>query len=184
MAAFALLFCLAGTELHAQGDGISERDQQELRGVVLTLDSITMLVKTQEAYVNLLRTDAEFRAMQKESDADDDGGGDFSIDRMAASLEKLPPKAKAAVSSQGLTPRQYAVLTMAAMVNGMAYAGVGNGLQKGPLPPGATKTNIEFMQKNANHPLFQQWRKLIEEMDALEGGDRDEDEEHDDNDEN
>ena len=163
-----------GTDLRAQGDGLSEKDQSELRGVVLTLESLTKLVKTQEAYVKLLRTDAQFRARMKEPG--DDGDSKYSIDGVAALFEKLPPKAKAAITSQGLTPRQYAVLTMAALVNGIAYAGSGTSRKDGPLPPGATMANIEFVRKHANHPVVGQWRQLVGEMEELEGGDEDEDE--------
>lgn len=162
--------------LCGQFGGLSEQDEQELKSVVLTVDSLTKLVKTLEAYVGLLRTDTELREMQQAT-AEEDDEGSFSIDAMANGLEQLPPRVMAALTSQGLTPRQYSVLTMTALVNGIAYAGSGTSNRSGPLPPGATAGNIEFIQQHANSPILQQWRQLVMEMDELEGGDEDDEEE-------
>ena len=82
----AVALLSAGAGVNAQSDGLSEKDQKELRGVVLKLESVTKLIKTLQAYVNLLRTDAALRVLMKEAGDDDEGG--FSIDgRAAASVQ-------------------------------------------------------------------------------------------------
>ena len=153
-----------------QGGGLSPKDEAELKAVTLTMDTVAKLVNTIEAYVNLMKTDEEFLEFVREAGTEDEEGAGLSIDGLAAELGRLPAGGRAALTSQGLTIRQYVVLTLTAAMNGMAYAGSGTGRTDGPLPPGATRANIDFIRANADTPLFATYRALLAEMEELEDG--------------
>lgn len=152
-----------------QGGGLSPKDEAELKAVTLTMDSVEKLVKTLEAYVNLLKTDEEFLEFIREAGVEEEGDG-LSIDGLAADMAKLPAKGQAALTSQGITIRQYVVLTLASVMNGMGSAASGMGRTDGPLPPGATRANIDFLRANADNPLFAKYRALLAELEELEDG--------------
>ncbi len=169
-AMFVTISLLMPVHLFGQGGGLSPKDEAELKAVTLTMGSVEKLVKTMEAYVNLLKTDEEFLEFIREAGAEEEGEDGFSIDGLATEMGRLPAKGQAALTSQGLTIRHYVVLTVTSVMNGMGDAGSSGGRTDGPLAPGATRANIDFIRANADNPLFAKYRALLEEMEELEDG--------------
>ena len=66
---------------------------------------------------------------------------------MRASLASTPyPKAKAAIESAGMTPREYLVFSFSLFQSGMAAWALSQ--PGGTLPPGVSKANVDFYRSH------------------------------------
>src|SRR5262245_36134477 len=80
------------------------------------------------------------------SDACDDEGTEAqSLDDMAAKLDAVPG-ASAAIRSAGMTSREYVLFSLSLLQNGLAAWAVSQ--PGGKLPPGVSRTNVDFMKKH------------------------------------
>jgi hypothetical protein len=85
--------------------------------------------------------------------ADEDGGADAgpagpaSIAELARRVDSTPALA-AAVRGVGLSSREYAIATLALAHAGGLAAKFVEGQPRGPLPPGVSKHNLDFVLQN------------------------------------
>lgn len=124
---------LAAASLFPAGALAQDRDAKEVNAYVLTEGG---LAKYAQATRNL-----NAAAQQIRGSCDDDGEGSQSIDASVARINGIP-KAKAAIQSAGMTPREYVVFGWALLQTGMASWGLGQ--PGGKLPPGVSMANIKF----------------------------------------
>lgn len=129
----AAIALLASATSIAQG--FAERDSREIGSYVLTDAG---LAKYQQAIKNL---GPLARGMADDCGNDDDSVGAKSLDEMVARVEAVPG-VKAAITSAGLTTRDYLVFTLSLFQNGMAAWALSQ--PGGKLPAGTSMANVNF----------------------------------------
>lgn len=138
---FALLAAMFGPQAHAAGGG--DADLRELSRYTLTMADIR---KYAAANANLAKHP---KAEENEDGEDDEDSDNESLDVMAARIAKIP-EARKAIEAAGLTPRQYAVITMALFQASMAQFAVEQGADPAKVARDASvnPANIRFVKEN------------------------------------
>ncbi len=114
-----------------------DRDTQEIQRYVLTEAA---LAKYKQAARKLATLPAEATG------ACDDGDAAQSIAEVAARLDAVPA-AKSAITSAGMTTREYVVFSFSLINNGLAAWAVSQ--PGGKLPPGTSQANVDFYKRHA-----------------------------------
>ena len=124
-----LVACFAPAPAMGQ-NGLSAADTREIGAYVLTEGA---LAKYTQAAGNLSKLDKIPGLC-----ADDD------TDSLAAMVKRVDgvPAARNAITSAGLTTREFVVFTVAMFTNGFAALAP----QGTPVPPGASKANVDFFR--------------------------------------
>ncbi len=138
---FALLAATFGPQVQAAGGG--DADLRELSRYTLTMADIR---KYAAANANLAKHP---KAEENEDSEDDEDSDNESLDEMAARIAKMP-EARKAIEAAGLTPRQYAVITMALFQASMAQFAVEQGADPAKVAREASvnPANIRFVKEN------------------------------------
>jgi hypothetical protein len=141
----------------------ADRDSREISSYVLTEAG---LAKFTEATRNL---GASAKKMSSECT---DAEGPASLDAAVARLDAVPG-AKAAITSAGMSTREYLVFTWSIFQNGMAAWALDQ--PGGKLPPGVAKANVDFYR---SHEAAIKKLGLEAESDGCKDEDRPEDPEN------
>lgn len=138
---FALVAVVFGQQAHAAGGG--DADLRELSRYTLTMADIR---KYAAANANLAKLP---KAEENEDSEDDEDSDNESLDQMAARIGKMP-EARKAIEGAGLTPRQFAVITMALFQASMAQFAVEQGADPAKVARDASvnPANIRFVKEN------------------------------------
>ncbi len=138
---FALVAALFGQQAQAAGGG--DADLRELSRYTLTMADIR---KYAAANANLAKLP---KAEENEDSDDDEDSDNESLDQMAARIGKMP-EARKAIEGAGLTPRQFAVITMALFQASMAQFAVEQGADPAKVARDASvnPANIRFVKEN------------------------------------
>ncbi|HTU64963.1 MAG TPA: hypothetical protein VMF52_03345 [Steroidobacteraceae bacterium] len=134
--ALLVVAAICGQPTHAAPSG--DADLRELSRYELTM---TDMRKFAAANANLAKT---------ERNEDDEGGSDKeSLDDMAARIAKIP-EARKAIEAAGLTPRQYAVITMALFQAAFAQYAVDQGADPAKVArdAGVNPANLRFVKEH------------------------------------
>jgi hypothetical protein len=113
---------------------LANRDAKEIGAYVLTEAG---LAKYTQAVKNL---GPLTKQMANNCGEDDDSDEAKSLDETAARVDKIPG-VHAAITSAGMTTREYLVFTFSLFQNGMAAWALGQG---GNPPPGTSMANVKF----------------------------------------
>lgn len=113
-----------------------DRDTQEVQRYVLT---DAALAKYKAATKKLV-------ALPGSESSCDDEDNSGTIAEAVAKLDSIPA-AKAAVTSSGMTTREYVVFSFAILHNGLAAWAVSQ--PGGSLPPGISQANVDFVNRHA-----------------------------------
>ena len=109
----------SGEAAGATATGSAAADLGELRDYELTMDRIDRFF---EAQLNVARAASRMTPAERDAMADDaSDSANASLDDMAANIERHPV-VRDAIEDAGLSPREYATLTMAMMQAGMAMS--------------------------------------------------------------
>ena len=138
---FALVALAFGQKAHAAGGG--DADLRELSRYTLTMADIR---KYAAANANLAKLP---KAEENEDSEDDEDSDNESLDQMAARIGKMP-EARKAIEAAGLSPRQFAVITMALFQASMAQFAVEQGADPAKVAKDASvnPANIRFVKEN------------------------------------
>lgn len=128
----AVVLFVSGTSLASD---FPDRDAKEIGSYVLTEAG---LAKYQQAIKNL---GPLARGMADDCGSDDDSVEANSLDQMVARVEAVPG-VKAAITTAGLTTREYLVFTLSLFQNGMAAWALAQ--PGGKLPAGTSMANVNF----------------------------------------
>jgi hypothetical protein len=124
--------------------GASAADQKELFNYTLTMDKIHKLGDAMKDMEALQKSNPE---LDKSISSDDSEG---SLDQLAAKIQKYPPVV-AVLKKDGLTPREYIVVTMTLIQASLAVGLKKAGTYK-DYPPKmlelVSQTNLTFLEKN------------------------------------
>ncbi len=123
------------TFLLPQAGAAQDADTQEVQRYVLT----------DAAFAKFKQATNKLAALpdRMATDCDDDSP---TIAKGVANIEATPG-AKAAISSAGMTPREYTVFAWSLVHNGLAAWAVSQ--PGGKLPPGTNPANVDFCKKHA-----------------------------------
>jgi hypothetical protein len=116
----------------------SDSDHREVSAYALTEAGLAKFTK---ATKNL----ASVPGACKDEGNDDGQSGKQSIDEMVAEINATAG-AQAAIRSAGLTTREYVVFMFSMLQNGMAAWALSQ--PGGKLPPGVSKSNVDFYNKH------------------------------------
>ncbi len=138
---FALLAAVLAQPVQAAGGG--DADLRELSRYTLTMADIRRYAA---ANANLAK---QPKAEEDEDSEDDESSDNESLDQMAARIAKMP-EARKAIEAAGLTPRQYAVITMALFQASMAQFAVEQGADPAKVARDASvnPANIRFVKEH------------------------------------
>jgi len=115
---------------------LADRDTKEIGAYVLTEAGLAKYTKAVKNLGPLTKQ------MANNCGEDDDSDEAKSLDETAARVDKLPG-VHAAITSAGMTTREYLVFTFSLFQNGVAAWALGQG---GKLPPGTSMANVKFYQ--------------------------------------
>ena len=135
--------------------GSPDKDSREISSYVLTEAA---LAKYSRASANL--GDLSKQVASSCDDSESAGSLDASVARINAN-----PKAKAAIESAGMTPREYLVFSFSLFQSGMAAWALSQ--PGGTLPPGVSKANVDFYRSHE-----QALKKLAPQQGSDTCGDR------------
>ena len=130
----ASVICLAPAVSTAQG--FPDRDAREISSYALTEAA---LAKYSQASASL--GDLSKQVASNCDDSESARSLDASVARINAN-----PKAKAAIQSAGMTPREYLVFSFSLFQSGMAAWALSQ--PGGTLPPGVSKANVDFYRSH------------------------------------
>ena len=118
----------------------------KIRAEIDLLEQKDTLTAAEEARLEKLLAQAE--ALDEEIDREVGLNANGSIDDIVARIERQP-EAKAALTKEGLTPRDFAktllTLLQAAMIQGFSQGGK---VDMAKLPPGVNPANIKFVEEH------------------------------------
>lgn len=149
-----VLFMLGGVRpLQAQG-GAKDADVKAIQSYRLTESGLSKFMQATRNIAQAAKAHPEIANEQE------DDGSDKSLDDMVAIYDRHP-EIKHAITSTGMTSRDYVLFTFA-----MFQAGMAAGVQQmgGKLPEGVSGQNIEFYKKHEA-----ELKKFGEEMQKMEG---------------
>jgi len=139
--------CAAGAQTKAGAaqkgatKGASDADQQELFKYVLTMDKIQKIGTSMHSLTDLAK---------KHPELENESSSSATLDDMVQKFQKYPD-AVAVLTKNGLTPREFAVGTMALMQAGMAVGMKKSGMYK-EYPPQMLKVvsgpNLTFVEQH------------------------------------
>lgn len=136
------LFALAGST------AAQDADTKEIAAYRFTDATLAKYVKASRALAALGRP-TPVDTSDNERDEEDEGGGGnegMSIAEITAKYDSIP-EARRAITSAGLTTREYVVFTFALFQAGMAaFVVEQQGWNK--LPPNVARSNVEFYQRH------------------------------------
>ncbi len=135
----AALVCLSAFAV-AQTPNKATKDEKEIAAFKLTTEGFTKYSKAVAAMSELEKKDPSFKEKHESSDSQ-------TIDETVQQFERTP-QAMSALKSAGLTPRQFVLTTYALVVNAIVLAFKQQPGMMKELPAGASKENIEFMEKH------------------------------------
>ena len=126
----------------------SPQDQKIIGEYRLTQPTFSKFAKATENYIAVLKDDPsllkQFRDEASEQSEEAAGAPAFSIDGIASDFERLPALRRA-ITSAGLTPREFATISLAAAFANLAR----HSLEQGSTKPSAVeRDNIELLKKN------------------------------------
>ena len=131
-AASVLLFA----PLVSVAQGFPDRDTREISSYALT----------EAALANYTQASANLGDLSKQvASRCDDSEGAGSLDASVARIN-ANPRAKAAIESAGMTPREYLVFSFSLFQSGMAAWALSQ--PGGTLPPGVSKANVDFYRSH------------------------------------
>ena len=159
LATVASVIFLAPAVSTAQG--FPDRDAREISSYALTEAA---LAKYAQASANLGDLSKQVANNCDDSDSESAESLDASVARINAN-----PKAKAAIQSAGMTPREYLVFTFSLFQSGMAAWALSQ--PGGTLPPGVSKANVDFYRSHE-----QALKKMAPQQGSDTCGDREEEE--------
>ena len=118
----------------ATAQKITDAETREIESYVLTEAGLSKYAQATK-YFNTHKKD-----MPKDCDSDDDSK---SLAQLVARVNAIPA-ARAAVTSAGLTTREYFIFSFSLLQNGLAAWGLDQ--PGGKLPPGLSMANIKFIR--------------------------------------
>jgi hypothetical protein len=136
-----------------------DSDTREINSYVLTESGLAKYAKASKSLA----------ALQKQSGDCEDAESAGSLDEMVAHFNAIPG-ARAAISSAGMTTREFVVFTWSLFQNGMAAWALSQ--PGGKLPAGTSMENVNFYR--AHEAAMQGLSKYAEFDDCDDGGDEEE----------
>ena len=145
--AFVVLFLAALGVRAARAQSSGDGDEAAIRRYTLTMPKVEAWIRASRDVAAAAQAKAKAMGDSvQDDDSDDDAGGDESIDGMAARLARHP-EVKRALEGAGLTPREFALVSLTLMQAMMADAL----LQKYPNakhPDNLNPANLAFVKAN------------------------------------
>jgi hypothetical protein len=157
----ALSACLAllalAPPLHAMAQaqpGDNSPDLAEARKYTLTMDKVQKLIAAFDAVNKLTAANPALKAKM-----DADSGPSLTIDQRAKNIDTAFPQVAAAIHAQGLTTREFIVVSIA-FINDVTFVGMKkSGMIKDYPPNSVTPENAAFVEANFDK-LQQMGQKL------------------------
>ncbi|MFB3922597.1 MAG: hypothetical protein ACE145_12805 [Terriglobia bacterium] len=141
-ASVSLVFSLVVFAPQVQAQGSASAEQREARAYRLTMEKINQYAAATKSLRKLASSDA--KACSAISRDDENEGG--SLNEQAKRIEAAYPKVIPVLKAQGLTVREFLLLTAVQLQAGLAAHGRSMGVKE--LAPDVNPENVAFMEQH------------------------------------
>ncbi|HET8656615.1 MAG TPA: hypothetical protein VFL93_13930 [Longimicrobiaceae bacterium] len=159
-----LLLAAVATPASAQSS-----DEEAIASYTLTMPKVKAFYAATQALTEVAMKDSK---LAEELQASEDASDQQTLAQAAARLEKYP-QIKAVLAAQGLTGRDYELVTLTLMQAVLAQGLLGSN-PKASLPKGVNPANVQFVRQHQEelkqmNASMQQWQEKMEKENG--GGD-------------